>query len=1131
MILEHCFYMNLACPTLLSSPIHFFRTTCKGELISSNAHVYKRRFSFLFVCVLACVSSPLMAQANTAYFSEPAVHQNTLIFASQGDLWRANIDNDKTQLAVRLTSHSSIESQPRISPDGNSLAFVSDYATVPSVYVMATTGGTPEQITFDLTPSKLHGWLDNNTLLYSTASARGMHNSYVLKTVKIGTLNTETLPLSDAVQGAISDDGKMLYFVQFGLQISSDNANHYKGGASGELWSYALGSQQEAKHLSAEHDGSISHPMFYQDRIFFISNESGLDNIWSMDTSGGNLKQHTRFTDWAVRSPYLNNGKVVFQHGADIKQLTLGDEQVTRFALSLQTDNTALRTRFINEPIEYLESASVSHDGKKVALTARGRIAIAHTDAKRLVNIASNPSSRSRSAIISKDGSYVYAISDASGEYEIWRFDAFGKNTPMQLTKDGSVLRTGLWLAPDGKTLVHTDKAGKVFLRNLDSQKNTLIFDGEVINGVSDIVFSADSQFLSFSYQALNTDRTQIYLRHIKSGDGKLITTSKYQSYSPAFSADSQWLYFLSDRNFKASPGSPWGDRNMGQMFDNRTQIFALALNNSAEFAFAEPTELDVVPVENEVDTKVEKASIDFDGIETRLWQVDVPSGNYRNLVATETHLFFLQADEAGSNELKAIEYGFANKPVTVTTGVNSISLSGDGKQLLLQTGRNAATKLFVIPASPTFPADTSKVSVKLSNWTLSINPEDEWQQIFRDAWLMHRDSLFDPNMRGLDWTATKQKYMPLLARVSARHELNDIFEQMMGELNALHSQVRGGEPISEKDTPKPVSLGASYRDSKNGVEIVQIYQFDNEQLIQAPPLARPGVDAKNGDIITAVNGRLVNNTAEFHRALLNTTGTQVLLDITRGRKSHQVIVIPDDYRADAGYRYQNWVTGNLQRVTKSNSDIGYLHLYAMGANDIASFAREFYAQYQKPGLIIDVRRNRGGNIDSVIIEKLMRRAWSFWQSADGSRSTNMQQAFRGHLVVLADQFTYSDGETFTAGIKALELGTVIGKQTAGAGVWLSGGNRVVDGGIARVAEFPVYAMDGRWITEGRGISPDIEVSNFPFATYSGSDAQLMAAIEYLQNKLQSEPVPAYEAKPFPSVEKAAQDITSQELE
>ena len=250
-----------------------------------------------------------------------------------------------------------------------------------------------------------------------------------------------------------------------------------------------------------------------------------------------------------------------------------------------------------------------------------------------------------------------------------------------------------------------------------------------------------------------------------------------------------------------------------------------------------------------------------------------------------------------------------------------------------------------------------------------------------------------------------------------------------------------------------------------------------------------------------------------------NQTGNQVLLTLQRAgnEEAHQTIVKPVSPGREFRLRYQDWVTGNLEAVQQADQDIGYLHLYAMGSNDVATFAREFYAQYQKGGLIIDVRRNRGGNIDAWIIEKLLKRAWSFWETPNGERNTNMQQTFRGHLVVLADEFTYSDGETFTAGIKALGLGTVIGKQTAGAGVWLSGRNRVVDGGIARVAEFPGYAMEGSWLTEGTGISPDIEVDNLPHETFKGRDAQLERAIEYLQEKLRKDPIPKYKAKPLPA--------------
>jgi tricorn protease len=135
-----------------------------------------------------------------------------------------------------------------------------------------------------------------------------------------------------------------------------------------------------------------------------------------------------------------------------------------------------------------------------------------------------------------------------------------------------------------------------------------------------------------------------------------------------------------------------------------------------------------------------------------------------------------------------------------------------------------------------------------------------------------------------------------------------------------------------------------------------------------------------------------------------------------------------------------------------------------------------------------------------------------------------MQQAFRGHLVVLADQLTYSDGETFAAGVKALNLGPVIGMRTAGAGVWLSDRNRLVDNGIARVAEFGQFDLGGRWLIESRGVAPDIEVDNLPHATALGGDAQLDAGLAWLENRLREAPIRPLKADPLPPRGKSAHD-------
>jgi tricorn protease len=187
-----------------------------------------------------------------------------------------------------------------------------------------------------------------------------------------------------------------------------------------------------------------------------------------------------------------------------------------------------------------------------------------------------------------------------------------------------------------------------------------------------------------------------------------------------------------------------------------------------------------------------------------------------------------------------------------------------------------------------------------------------------------------------------------------------------------------------------------------------------------------------------------------------------------------------------------------------------------MGPQDIEQWAREYYPIFNRQGLIIDVRHNHGGNIDSWLLGKLLRQAWFYWQPRVGDPSWNMQYAFRGHIVVLCDQETASDGEAFTEGFRRFKMGRIIGTRTWGGEVWLNGDNFEADGGIATAAEIGVFGPEGQWLIEGHGVDPDIVVDNLPHATYGGADAQLKAAIDLLQDEIRKDPRPVPKAPPYP---------------
>ena len=1087
------------------------------------------RHTLISSALLGLFSLPLMAVQG--YYRSPVLQQDQLLFTSEGDLWLAGLNNSQ---ARRITSHAAEETQPLLSPDGSQLAFVADYDGASEIYLMPLAGGVAKRISYENSRVRIQQWLDDGRILYSTDSAAGPANYWLLKTLDPQTLQTQTLPLADASAGAIDEQGGTVFFSRFGLQLTGDNTKVYRGGAMGELWRWTLGSKDEAVLLSSGHTGSISQPLFYQGRVYFVSDADGNSNIWSMTANGADIKQHSFHKDWRIGRISVSNGNIVYQLGADIQLLSLADGQSRTIALEIQSDLVQQRERIISKPLQYFNSAvyqAQQDNSDKAVVTARSQIAVAMPGKQRLVQISTPPGSRSRAALLSKDGKWVYAINDHSGENEIWRFAADGSDNAQQLTKDGSGHRWQLTLSPDGEYLAHDDKNGDLWLLHLSSGRNSKVYSGGVgLSGYGDLNWSADSKLLAFTLNSSRQSRPQVVLFSLAEQKSAVLTSDKYTSFAPAFSPDGLWLYFVSDRQFTATPGHPWGDRNLGPMFDRRSQLFAVSLKQQACFAFRPLQELE------NCDDKAAKASlsgkkavlVDWDGLSARLWQVPVAAGNYSQLAIADKRLYLLDTPSGQDNKavLKQIKFSQTDAKAEVfATDIADYQLATNGKKLFMRKhSANSAGAMYVVDAGDKAPADLANARLNIDSWQLSINPAQEWQQMFADGWRMHRDFLFDKGMRGLDWNASKAKYQPLLARVTDRHELDDIFAQMMGELNALHSQVRGGDYRNDETTAKAASLGAEYNGAKEGLVISHIYRIDTELPAQAAPLAKPGVNARVGDTLTAVNGLTVTDVASLTQALRNQAGKQVLLTLQRGKQQWQTVVEPVSSSHDSLLRYQDWVTANQQQVASTtNNQLGYLHLYAMGANDIASFAREFYAHYDKPGLIIDVRRNRGGNIDSWIIEKLLRRAWAFWQPTQGDAYTNMQRSFRGHLVVLTDQLTYSDGETFSAGVKALGLGPLIGKRTAGAGVWLSGRNRLADNGMARVAETAQFAMDGRWIIEGYGVTPDQDVDNLPYAHFNGKDAQLEQAIAYLQQKLQSQPITPLKARPMATP--AAADI------
>lgn len=1090
------------------------------------------------------------ASSTMGYYRQPTLRGDTIVFVSEGDLWRVPAAGGA---ASRLTSHPGDEYAPQLSPDGQWVAFCAEYEGPSDLYVMPTQGGLPKRLTFEGSGRVgARGWTKDGRIIYSTDRYSTLPDSQLL-TIDPATLAKSRIALAQAADGTFDDSGK-LFFVR--IPYNGSHTKRYKGGTIEQIWSWTGKDADEAVNLTGDFDGTSRRPMLWDGRVYFASDRDGYMNIWSMDPSGKDLKQHTKNAPFDMAGTNIDAGRIVYQLGPDLHLFDLAKNADSTIPITLSSDLDQLREKWIAHPMEYLTSAAPSPDGDRVVLTARGEVFVAPAKQGRFVQVARKPGVRFRNARFAADGKSVIALSDESGEVEVWKLPANGVGEAEQLTNAADILRWNAIPSPDGKWIAHNDKSQRLWVYNTETKQSTLVEQSQ-IDQIESFTWSKDGRWLAYVASADNSFSV-IRLYSVESGKTTTVTTDRFNSYAPAWSPDGAWLFFLSDRKLETSVNSPWGANAPDPYLDKTTKIYGLALKPDTRWPYLPKDELEAAKDKKKADDKkpekpadeakkedkkdepkkdepkkdeakpdkkdekkdeVKKVEIVLDGLQTRLYEVPVAAGNYGGLAVIDKALLFIGRDLENGAPRSLHSFPISNDSPelkTVADGVTSFEVTQDGKKILLRKG----DAFYLIDASPA-KADLEKKGVDLSGWKLSVQPREEFRQMYTESWRLLRDYFYDPAMHGVNWRAMHDKYLPWVDRVRARAELSDIMTHLTGELSALHHFVRDGDVREGPDQIGLASLGAvlTRDDAKGGVVVTKIYASDPDEPNRTAPLARPSVAVKEGDVIEMIDGVPTLSVPDVSALLRNKAGKQVLIKVKPASgEPREAIVVPMSAGAESDLRYHEWEFTRRQEVEKlGQGQIGYLHLRAMGGGDYEDFAKGYYPVFNRGGLIIDVRHNRGGNIDSWILTKLMRKVWMTWSQRVGQAPNwNMQYAFRGHLVLLCDEKSASDGEAISDGFRRLGLGKVIGTRTWGGEIWLSSSNVLVDKGIASAGEFGVWGPAGDWLIEGRGVEPDITVDNPPHATFKGEDAQLKAAVEHLQKLLAEKPVPPIKKPAYP---------------
>lgn len=1075
--------------------------------------------TLLFLLTL-CLPALLMAE-EARLMRFPGIGNSQIAFTYAGDLYSVPIDGS---MARKLTSHEGMEMFPRFSPDGSQLAFTGQYDGNTEVYVMPAEGGIPKRLTYTATLARddvgdrmgpnniVLGWTpDGKHILYR--SRKQTFNDFKGQLFKVpveGGLSQQ-LPLPEGGFASYSPDGEKMAYNRVFREFRT--WKYYRGGMADEIWVHDFNTHQTQAVTNTNAQNIF--PMWIEDALYFLSDRDRTMNLFRYSLKTKETEKLTNFSDYDIKFPSSHGQNIVFEKGGFLYKFDTRTNQSTQIPVTINNDMVNGRDQLIDAS-KRIFSASLSPAGERVLFSARGELFSVPADKGITLNMTRTSGIHDRDGEWSPNGKYVAWLSDQSGEYEIWLQPANGEGTPRQLTRGGNTYKFNMAWSPDSRHIAWNDQHYRLMLTEVESG-DTRELASSKYSRLGDFSWSPDSKWLTFSDGNANRMST-VQLLNIETGTRHEVTQNWYESDSPVFSSDGKYLLFVSERDFNPT----YSNTEWNHAYINTYRVYMALLSNETPSPFA-PKNPEVKAIEEnekeekeksrkekkkeEEKTTPEPVKIDVDGIHERIISLPIDPAYYYNLSCVDGNVYYNRMFQGGKEGNGLLVYNLEKQKETFLGDYN-YTLSANHKKMLV--GKEKQWQVMDLPTSPV----KIEEAVDLSKMKVMVDYASEWQQIFDEAWRQMRDFFYVENMHGVDWPAIRGKYSQLVPHVHHRADLGYVIGEMIGELNAGHAYVSpGDQPKAERI--KTGLLGAKLSNDPSGYfKIEQILEGAPWSKQLASPLRAPGVNVNPGDFIIAVDQISTTTVDNFYTLLVGKAGQTVELLVNSkptASGARKVLVEPVD--DESPLYYYAWVKENIRKVNEAtNGEVGYIHIPDMGPAGLNQFAKYFYPQLDKKALIIDDRGNGGGNVSPMILERLAREAYRVNMRRNSPVVTPVPaQTLIGPMVTLIDKYSASDGDLFPHGFRALGLGKLIGTRSWGGIVGITGSLPFVDGTDLRIPQFTSLSMNGNWMIEGEGVSPDIEVENDPYKEFMGEDAQLNKAIEVILEEMK-------DRKPLPEI-------------
>ncbi len=1095
------------------------------------------------------------------YLRFPHIQEDLLTFVAEDDVWLAPAEGGR---AWRLSADDAEASRPRLSRDARQVAWTGLRGGANEVYLAATDGGVSRQLTHWGAPNTTVCGFDpeGNVLAVTSAGQpfRFWTWAHAIRTDSEGDGPVaRPLPYGLATDVAVEADAVA---VLTGNEREPAWRKRYRGGSGGRLYlrtqagsgSAALNGEPGFRRV-ADLGGHLACPMLVGGRLAFISDHEGTANVYSVDSTGGDLRRHTDHDGPYAREASTDGHRIVYNCRGELWLLDGLDAPAPRpLDISLASAAAGRSPRLISAA-DHIGSLACDETGQASAVEVRGTVHwLTHRDGPaRALDVT--PGARARLPQVLGTGGLAVWVTDVDGPDALQIASTDGgagpapggstaatdaSTAPRRLASGAIGTVASMAAAPDGRSIAVAARDGNLRLVAADTGEVTDIAQSG--NGeMRHLAWSPDSAWLAWSQPVESAGEGNLRkIRIVRVADRAVYdaTDGRFSDTDVVFADDGRYLAFLSKRNFDpvydahffdlsfpygarpyllplaASTPSPFAPMSGGRPIGESAGREKAGHDGSGNHDGAAKSDDDEAAKKD-----VPEVRVDPEQMPSRVVALPVPEARYSRLRSVKGGLAWLREPVAGTlgmggarltddRERPALErFDLRKQSVRVLQDeVDWFEASGDGTRLVVKDGNSLLVVPADRPADPDNPDD--KVQVDTSRARFLADPVALWRHAFDEAgrWMAH--DFWVPDMAGVDWAGVLADYRPLVERIASNTDFADVLWETFGELGTSHAYVWSGSGDQGNGRAAAVGLlGADLeRDGDGAWTVARIIPGESSDPRASSPLAAPGSQVREGDRLLAVDGQPVGP-AGPGPLLVGAVGKPVELTVASGSGGDQRRVVVTPLRSETKLRYHDWVARKRAEVRKlGGGRLGYLHIPDMVGEGWADFHRDLHTEMTMDGLVVDVRGNRGGHTSQLVIEKLARRIIG-WNLPRGIEPVSYpEDAPRGPMVALSDEQAGSDGDIVTAAIKILKLAPVVGARTWGGVIGIDGAHELVDGTLMTVPRYPFF-FDGYGIgVENHGVDPDVEVLISPDDWASGRDTQLETAVEMALQALARSP-------------------------